>query len=378
MDVWRLRPSGGTPEQLTHAASRRSISWRRSTRARCSTSRAPRIGRGHGCGRSTSSASVSTRVSASGLDQYTSVSASRDGRRIVATVANPSGEPVEGAAASIGSPTIATPQPYPLPDRPGARWRRASARDRLFYLSARGTGDGLWKVEDGKPSKSGEAPTAPCPSRPRSRRTAAGSSSSCRKRGQAAPDRSCRPTAPTRRRWRRIDRNRRRGRPGHRRLVAGRQVDRHRRARRQGAGAVQDPGRRRRADRGSLDGQCVNPVWSPDGRSDRLRRSSRSSARCELRGGPTGWHARRRCLRSWSGRAAIVSCPNGTGLVYLPRIQSLDFWLLDLATETTRQLTQLDESRRASDVRHHAGRQVTSCSIARGENSDIVLIELPK
>ena len=32
--------------------------------------------------------------------------------------------------------------------------------------------------------------------------------------------------------------------------------------------------------------------------------------------------------------------PNGTGLVYLPRIQSLDFWLLDFATKQSRQLTR--------------------------------------
>ena len=55
MDVWRVRPSGGSLERLTHHHTA-VTSWRRSTRARCSTWRAGRMGRGRGCGRSTSRA----------------------------------------------------------------------------------------------------------------------------------------------------------------------------------------------------------------------------------------------------------------------------------------------------------------------------------
>ena len=33
--------------------------------------------------------------------------------------------------------------------------------------------------------------------------------------------------------------------------------------------------------------------------------------------------------------------PSGTGLVYLPSMESQDFWLLDLATGQTSQLTRL-------------------------------------
>ena len=38
-----------------------------------------------------------------------------------------------------------------------------------------------------------------------------------------------------------------------------------------------------------------------------------------------------------------VSCASGAGLVYLPGIESKDFWLLDLATNKTRQLTDLSD-----------------------------------
>jgi Tol biopolymer transport system component len=69
--------------------------------------------------------------------------------------------------------------------------------------------------------------------------------------------------------------------------------------------------------------------------------------------------------------------PNGTGLVYLPRGQSLDFWLLDLATKTTRALTRLGDhgSLKTFDITPDGKEIVFDRS---RENSDIVLIDLPK
>ena len=45
---------------------------------------------------------------------------------------------------------------------------------------------------------------------------------------------------------------------------------------------------------------------------------------------------------------------SGAGLVYLPGIESKDFWLLDLATNKTRQLTDLSDRGYLNHVRHHA------------------------
>ena len=69
--------------------------------------------------------------------------------------------------------------------------------------------------------------------------------------------------------------------------------------------------------------------------------------------------------------------PDGTGLVYLPRIQSLDFWLLDFATKTTRQLTRLGNqgALRTFDITPDGKYIVFDRS---RQNSNIVLIELPK
>jgi hypothetical protein len=69
--------------------------------------------------------------------------------------------------------------------------------------------------------------------------------------------------------------------------------------------------------------------------------------------------------------------PDGTGLVYLPLVRSLDFWLLDLATGNQRQLTRLSSQGRLQtfDITRDGKQIVFDRS---RENSDIVLIDLRK
>jgi Tol biopolymer transport system component len=81
-----------------------------------------------------------------GLEEYTSVSASADGRRLVASVANPtrnlwsvpvSERPVEDAGVSaFASPNVRAAAPRFGPDF-------------LLYLSSSGRGDGIWKLKNG-------------------------------------------------------------------------------------------------------------------------------------------------------------------------------------------------------------------------------------
>ena len=68
--------------------------------------------------------------------------------------------------------------------------------------------------------------------------------------------------------------------------------------------------------------------------------------------------------------------PGGTGLVYLPRGQSRDFWLFDLATKKTRPLTRLGDHGvlRTFDITPDGQSIVFDRS---RENSDIVLIDRP-
>jgi Tol biopolymer transport system component len=125
-----------------------------------------------------------------------------------------------------------------------------------------------------------------------------------------------------------------------------------------------------------VSGEVVNPVWSPNGTlivyggpvvggQVPLLGVRPDGAPVELPQVHAGLGGGHRFL------------PNGTGLVYLPRRQSLDFWLLDLATNKTRPLTRLSDrgSLRAFDITPDGKEIVFDRS---RENSDIVLIDLPK
>ena len=101
-----------------------------------------------------------------------------------------------------------------------------------------------------------------------------------------------------------------------------------------------------------VEGSWVNPVWSPDG--NLIVYAGRSLVgQVALRGvRPDGTPVELPHVLVRPGGYRFL--PDGTGLVYLPRIQSLDFWLLDLATKQSRPLTQPQQSGRLTDVRHHA------------------------
>src|SRR4029079_5583209 len=66
--------------------------------------------------------------------------------------------------------------------------------------------------------------------------------------------------------------------------------------------------------------------------------------------------------------------PNGKGLIYVPRAQSLDFWLLDFATKKTRPLTHLSDrgAIRGFDITPD-GNEIVFDRLR--DNSDVVLIE---
>lgn len=69
--------------------------------------------------------------------------------------------------------------------------------------------------------------------------------------------------------------------------------------------------------------------------------------------------------------------PSGRALVYLPNIESKDFWLLDLDTHKTRQLTYFSDRGflNTFDITPDGQHLVFDRS---QQNSDVVLIDLPK
>ena len=135
-------------------STRPSISWRRSTRARCSTWRARRTGRGRGSGRSMSRRKVSTPGAVGRRSIHVGVGqprrpAHRRHRR------QPQREPVARAAARSARRRSRRRSPTRCRCRPGGRSRRASAATSLFYLSARGTATDSGRSRTDRRRKSG-------------------------------------------------------------------------------------------------------------------------------------------------------------------------------------------------------------------------------
>jgi Tol biopolymer transport system component len=123
-----------------------------------------------------------------------------------------------------------------------------------------------------------------------------------------------------------------------------------------------------------VEGRAVNPVWSPDGNLILYVGAFEASAPL-LGVRPDGTRVEPPQQRVRPGGYRFL--PGGRSLAYLPGIDSVDFWLLDLATKKTRQLTHLSDqgALRTFDITPDGKHIVFDRS---RENSDIVLIDLPK
>jgi Tol biopolymer transport system component len=370
VNIWRVRSSGGTPEQLTsqHAA----VSFLASidTRTLLYVSR-DEDGSGPWLWSFDVERKQRTRVP-SGVDRYTSVAASRDGRRIVATVANPSATlwqvPLRDRVAEDPDvqPYSSTPVGQALAPRFGGR--------SLFYLSARGMGDGLWRIQDGQqPSQVwrnvDDVLTEPPAVSPDGSRLAV----VFRRQGRrqltimSADGTNARTLAPS------IDIQGAAGQgtvdwsPDGKEIVTGGQDER-------GPALFKIPVDGTGAPVRLVEGKWVNPIWSPDGKL--IVYAGRSIVgQVTLRGvRPDGTAVELPNLLVRPGGYRFV--PDGSGLVYLPLIHTLDFEWLDLATMKSRPLTRLSNQGtiRTFDITPDGKYIVFDRS---RQNSNIVLIELP-
>ena len=366
MDVWRVRPSGESIEQLTHGGT--AVNFLAPLDARTVLYIARAADRSGPWLWLLDVERKQTRRIGTGVGQYTSVSVSRDGKRVVATVANPTTSlwrvPLDRAAEERDAQPFALPTPRALAPR--------IAGSALFYLSANGMGDGLWRMQDGKASAvstSGEGglfePAAVAPdgrravivvrrdgkrhlelvtADGRSSRTLAASIEVEGASGQGMAD-----WAPD----------------GRSIVVSGRDG--------QGPGLfkvdVEQDGVVR-----LVSGRAANPIWSPKG--DLILYAGRFfTGQVELLAvRPDGLPVELPAVRARPGGYRFL--PDGSGLVYLPFIPSLDFWLFEFPTGQQRRLTHLDNHGAIGTFDVTADGQAIVFDRSK-ENSDIVLIELP-
>jgi Tol biopolymer transport system component len=367
MDVWRIRPSGGRPERVTNENGTVSFLAPLDTRTLVYVGRAP-----DGSGPWLWSVDLDRRNARPrrltiGIERYTSIAASRDGRRIVATVANPSSS-LWRVPLRDGGVDEREAEPYLVPaDRASAPRLGGSS---VFYLASSGGNDGFWRLRDGQPlpihsGADGRILDAPAVTRDGASVAFVALRAGERRLTVMSSDGTLpRTIAPSIRTQGSVDWS-----PDGKSIVTGATDD----STGQGAGLYTVPlggGAPFRLVRG----EAFDPVWSPDGGLivfvDRMAGSVPLLA---VR--PDGTRVDMRLPNVRAGGYRFL--PGGKRLVYMPHQQSPDFWLLDLETRTTRQITRLENhgALRWFDVTPDGQFVVFDRSRA---NANVVLIDLPK
>lgn len=363
MDVWRLPSTGGTAERLTNYHSR--VAYPAFLDERTLLYTAPRP---DGSGSGLYSMDVDRRIPHAlsfGLEEYASVAASADGRRLVVTVSNPTSHlwiaPVsEHVVDESGTSRFSLTAVRAAAPRFGP--------DYLLFLSSKGGVDGVWKFKDGSDMElwkgaEGSVTAAPAISPDGTRicfvvrngkqaliHTMAADGTGARRVTESLDVRDAPSWSPDGK-WIAVVASEGKEQPLFKIAVDG--------------GA---PVR-------LVGGINYNPVWSPDGRF---------IAYSESRGGPTHqlkgvtpekqpFRLPEVTVRAGGNRYRFL--PDGKALVLmLGYVRHQDFWLLDLATGKQRQLTNLRPGfdMKSFDVSRD-GKQILFDRFR--ENSDVVLID---
>ncbi len=154
MDIWRIAPAGGTPERITshtgHVSHPVLLDRRTLVYLAADTD---------GSGPRLFGMDVQRRVPhrlSSGLERYTSLSASADGRRLVATQARVKRTlwraPITDSLADVAPAPVATTARSAFSPRLGPGY--------LLYVSANGASEGVWKLAQGTTTELWSAPGA--------------------------------------------------------------------------------------------------------------------------------------------------------------------------------------------------------------------------
>jgi Tol biopolymer transport system component len=144
LDLWRIPATGGVPERITHHNARVSHPVLLDGRTLLYLA-----SDADGSGPFLYSMDVERRIPhrlTSGLDRYTSLAASADGRRLLLSIANPKTTlwrlQMNDSPAEVSAPT-----PIPLTTSTG--FSPGLGPNYLLYLSRSGTGENIWKLANG-------------------------------------------------------------------------------------------------------------------------------------------------------------------------------------------------------------------------------------
>jgi serine/threonine protein kinase/Tol biopolymer transport system component len=363
-DLWRIAATGGKPERLTQHNSEVGYP------APIDPHTILYVAREHdGSGPWLWALDVDrkqTRRVSFGLEKYTSLAASADGRRLVASVANPTASlwsvPILDRLAE--EPDVSR---FPLPTARALMPRFAGPS--LFYMSSRGEGDGLWRYQDGESLEVWKGSEGPLLEPPAVSADGRRSAIVLRRDGKlrlhviSGDGAQIHPMVDT------IDvRGAASWSPDGKWIVTGGTG-------RNGPGLFKVPVAGGEPIR-LVGGTAFNPVWSPAG--DLIVYSGANVGPLAplraVRPDGTPFDLPSILLRVEGERYRFL--PNGKSLVYMQGfLPSQDFWLLDVGTKASRVLTRLSggAAMRSFDVTPDGKRIVFD---RLRENSDIVLIDL--
>jgi Tol biopolymer transport system component len=308
-----------------------------------------------------------------GLERYTSISAASEGRRLIASVANPVATlwsvPILDRLAEEGDV-----KPYPVPAT-RALMPRFGGKS-LFYLSSLGGNDGLWRLDGEQPTEIWRGSEAALLDPPAVSRDGRHAAVVIRRNGKqnllviTADGSQVRPLAEA------LEvRGAAAWSPDGKWIVTGGNDG-------TGDGLFKIP-----VDGGDpqrlTTGAATNPVWSPDGMVIAYVGMDVGSRQPLLAVRPDGDAIPLPSIGLPAGGERMQFSPDGK-LIYMTRLDGLvgslqDFWMLDLTTLKTHQLTRLiltqNAMMRTFDISPDGKRIVFD---RLHNNSDIVLIDLQK
>jgi Tol biopolymer transport system component len=377
MDLWRISASGGTPERLTQLNTeiRDPVALSRGTIlfiAEEHNGSGPRIW-------AFDAARRASRRIAFGVEQYTSLSATADGRRLAVTVANPTARlwsiPIGGpppavysdAVHSEATETDVTPFLRGTTRATAPRFRGSS----VYYLSSTGAGDRVWRFDGGNAvevwGEGQDGVEVPPAISPDGRRIAVVTRQGAKRhlRLVAADGSESSVIAP------KIDvEGSADWSPDGKWIVTG-------------GNDGKGPGLFRIPVAGG--GEPVrltttvgrNPVWSPDGSLIAFAGPNVFTLAPLLAVRPDGTPVKMPEIRTQRDGERMRFMPDGRGLIFMRAAEATpwqDFWLLDLRTMNTRRLTRLTDraTMRTFDITPD-GKQIVFDRLR--ENSAVILID---